>query len=415
MLRYTISKVEKDLVGEVTLFPTKKISNKVLVFRVIKHPSSEQKTLPVKDEVDVMFEKAPKFQKNIDKGEAGAALRHLRSFFNFFKGDWVITGSNKAKSSPIKKVVSLLQKQGVSISFIERDGWPPFKLIGKNFRGDTILRVDSSISSQLVAAALILPPTLSDSVIHRMKENIVSSSYIELTLRALQYLGINSGWKINETLIETRFKDGSELTLESDWSTASYWYEVAALSKKCNISIHGVNVESSQCDIVTKEIFYQFGVKTTFINDGVMLTKCKRTIKNFEYDFSNSPELVPTFAVLCVMLKVPFRMFGVGSLRLKYNDRLKSLQSELLKLGAVITIETLNDNEILCFNGKTKHSSLKHINISTFDDHRIAMAFAPIAITGLPVDIENPMVTSNSYPSFWDDFRKVGFSVDQNL
>ncbi len=415
MLRYTISKADKDLMGEVTLFPTKKISNKVLVFRVIRHSTSEQKALPIKDEVEVMFEKVPKFQKNIDSGEAGAALRHLRSFFNFFKGDWVITGSDKARSNPIKKVVSLLRKQGVNISFIERDGWPPFKLIGKNFKGNTILRVDSSISSQLVAAALILPPSLSDSVIHEMKENIVSSSYIDLTLRALRYLGINSGWDISETLIETRFKDGSELTLESDWSTASYWYEVAALSNKCNITIHGVNVESSQCDIVTKELFYQFGVKTSFTNDGVVLTKCKRTIKSFEYDFSNSPELVPTFAVVCVMLKVPFRIAGVGSLRLKPNDRIVSLQKELSKLGAVITTETVDDNEILCFNGKSKSSSLKHIHISTFEDHRIAMAFAPIAVTGLPVIIENPMITSKSYPSFWDDFKKVGFSVDQSL
>ncbi len=415
MLRYIISKADKDLTGEVTLFPTKKISNKVLVFRVIKHPSGDQKTLPIKDEVEVMFEKAPKFQKNIDKGEAGAALRHLRSFFNFFKGDWVITGSDKARSNPIKKVVSLLQKQGVSISFNERDGWPPFKLIGKNFKGNTILRVDSSISSQLVAVALILPPTLPDSVIHEMKENIVSSSYIDLTLRALRYLGINSGWDINETLIETRFKDGSELTLESDWSTASYWYEVAALSNKCNITIHGVNVESSQCDIVTKELFYQFGVKTSFVNDGVTLTKCKRTVKNFEYDFSNSPELVPTFAVVCVMLKVPFRIAGVNSLRLKPNDRIVSLQKELSKLGATITTEIVDGNEVLCFNGKTKSSSLKHLSISTFDDHRIAMAFAPIAVTGLPIIIENPMITSKSYPSFWDDFKKVGFSVDQSL
>ncbi|RPH28638.1 MAG: hypothetical protein EHM93_18590 [Bacteroidales bacterium] len=413
MLRYTISKANNDLLGEVSLFPAKKISNKVLVFRVIKHSSSDQ-NLPEQEEVEVMFENVPRFRKTIDKGEAGAALRHLRSFFHFFKGEWMITGTDKANGRPIESVVKILQKQGVSISFADRAGMPPFKLIGKGFKGNTVVRVDSNISSKLVSASLILSPNLPNATILEMKDNIIGSSYIELTLKALQYLGINSGWKKSETLIESEFKDGSELTLEADWSAASYWYEIAALSNKCSITLHGLNVDSSQCDIVTKELFYQFGVKTTFIKDGVLLTRCKRTIKRFEYDFSNNPDLVPTFAVLCVILKIPFRMYGVNYLRMKCNDRIQSLQTELHKLGADLTVEVQDDNEILCFNGKVRKVSKKLISISTFDDHRMVMAFAPIAITGIPVVIENPNLVSKSYPSYWDDFKKVGFSVDQD-
>ncbi len=415
MLRYIISKADKDLIGEVSLYPAKSISNKVLIFRVIKQSSEEQKLLPAKEEAEIIYKDVPSIKRSIGKGDAAKALRHLRAFFHFFKGDWVITGSDKAKGHPIKTIIKLLQKQGISIDFIERDGLPPFKLIGKNFRGNNVLRVDSSISSQVVGVALILSPSLPDALIHEMKENIINSSYIDLTLKALQYLGINSGWEISETLIETKFKDGSELTLEADWSAASYWYEIAALSSKCNITIHGLNVESAQTDIVVKELFYQFGVKTTFIQDGVLLTKGKRTIKNFEYDFTNNPDLVPTFAVMCVVLKIPFRIRGLNELTIKCSDRVKSLQTELLKLGASLTSEVQDDNCVLCFNGKIKKDKGKSINISTFEDHRMVMAFAPIAITGIPVIIENPKLTSKSYPSYWDDYKKMGFTVDQEI
>lgn len=411
MLRCTITKADKDLKGEITLFPAKRISNKVLVFRVLKHSSVDQKGLPDKEEVEVMFENVPKFKKSIHKGETGAALRHLRSFFHFFKAEWMITGTDKAKDHPIESIVNILKKQGVSISFVERAGFPPFKLIGRGFKGNSVLRVDSSISSTQVTVSLILSPNLPNSVILEMKDNIINSSYIELTLKALQYLGINSGWKKSETLIESRFKDGSELTVEADWSAASYWYEMAALSKKCNITIHGLNVDSSQSDIAVKELFYQFGVQTTFVQDGVMLTKRKRTIKRFEYDFSNNPDLVPTFAVLCVVLKIPFRMSGLNELDIKCNDRIKSLQTELLKLGAKLTSESQDGGCILCFDGKVKKVSSNAINIATFEDHRMVMAFAPIAITGIPIIIENPSLASKSYPSYWDDFKKVGFSV----
>lgn len=412
MFRYTISKADKDLLGEVTLFPVKSISNKSLVFKVLKHSSLDQKSVPEKEDVEMIFENAPKFKKSIDKGETGAALRHLRSFFNFFKGEWMITGTDKAKDHPIESVVNILKKQGINISFVERAGMPPFKLIGKGFKGNTILRVDSNISSKVISASLILSPSLPNSMVLEMKDRITSSSYIELTLKALQYLGINSGWNKDETLIESEFKDGSELTVEADWCAASYWYEIAALSKKCNISIHGLNLDSTQCDIILKELFYQFGVKTTFIQDGIHLTKCKKSVKFFEYDFTNNPDLVPTFAVTCVMLKIPFRMMGVKDLHLKYNDRIKSLQSELLKFGAKLTIQVNDDQEILCFDGKVKLPT-KPVVISTFDDHRMVMAFAPVAVTGIPITIENPKLASKSYPSFWDDFKKTGFTVDQ--
>jgi 3-phosphoshikimate 1-carboxyvinyltransferase len=413
MFRYKISKVDKNLVGEVILFPVKSISSKVLAFKVLKHSSNDPKSLTEGDLGDLIFDNETEIKKKLAKGDAGKAVRHLRSFFHFFKGEWLITGSDKAKDHPIKTVVKLLQKQGVDIDFIERDGLPPFKLMGKGFRGTTILRVDSSISSKVISASLILAPSLPNVQVLEMKDKIINSSYIELTLKVLQFLGINAGWEMNEILVESEFKDGSELSIEADWSAASYWYEIAALSDKCSLVIHGLNLESTQFDSVIKELFEQFGVKTTFIKDGVSLTKGKRNVKFFEYDFTNNPDLVPTFAVLCVMLKIPFRMMGVKDLHLKCNDRIKSLQSELLKFGAVLINEEKDDLETLSFNGKIKKFSNKKIEICTFDDHRMAMAFAPIAVTGFPIIIENPKITSKSYPSYWDDFKKTGFTVEQ--
>lgn len=413
MLKYIVSKVDKDLEGEITLSPVKSISNKVLIFRVIKHSNSEQKNLPEKEDAEIIFDNVPKIKKTIEESDARKALRHLRSFFNFFKGEWIITSSDKTKDHPLEKIVKLLQKQGINISFIEREGLPPFKLIGKGFKGNTILKVDSSISRKTISASLILSSNIPNSVILEMKDIITNSSYIELTLKALQYLGINSGWNMSELLIESKFKDGSEISVEADWSAASYWYEIAALSKKCHFTIKGINVDSVQCDSVVKELFEQFGVKTSYIQDGIVLTKGKKVLKFFEYDFTNNPDIVPTFAVLCVMLKIPFRMKGVKGLHLKYNDRIKSLQSELLKFGANLTVDANDDQEALCFDGKIKKISSKPIEISTFDDHRMVMAFAPIAVMGIPVIVENPKITSKSYPSFWDDFKKTGFSAEQ--
>jgi len=413
MLKYTISKADKDLVGEITLSPAKSISSKILVFKALRHSSSDQKIPAVQDEVEIMFEKVPKMKKSLEKGDPGKALRHLRSFFHFFKGDWIITGSDKAKEKPIEKIVKILQKQGVNISFIERAGSPPFKLIGKNFKGNAIVRVDSSISSQVITASLILSPNLPNDMVQEMKDRIMNSSYIELTLKALQYLGINTEWKKSEVLIESEFKDGSQLSIEADWSAASYWYEIAAFSNKCDLTIKGLNVDSAQYDSIVKELYAQFGVKTSYIHNGVKLSKKRVKLKSFEYDFTNNLDLVPTIAVTCVMLKIPFKMKGVRELHGKYNDRINSLQSELKKFGANITIDKENDQETMCFDGKIKKYSSKKIEITTFEDHRMAMAFAPIALTGVPITIENPKLTSKSYPSYWDDFKKTGFLVDQ--
>lgn len=413
MLKYSILKVDQNLVGEIALSPTKSINKRVLVFRVIKQTGSEQKSLPVQEELKKITAKIPAAKSSLVKGDPGKALRHLRAFFNFFKGDWIISGSGETKNRPIEAIVKILQKEGVNIRFAERMGPPPFKLTGINFKGNTILRVDSSVSSTVINATLMLSPNLPNSMVQEMKDKILTSSYIELTLKALQFLGVNYEWNISETLVESEFKDGSEMAVEADWTAASYWYEIAALSTKSSLTINGLTEDSVQYDSIVKELFEPFGVKTSFSQQGMVLTKGKCKVKSFEFDFSNNLDLVPTFAVTCVMLKIPFRFKGIKDLHLKYNDRIKSLQSELKKFGATITIEASDDNEILCFDGKIKKTATKPIEISTFEDHRMAMAFAPIAITGIPVIIENPKLASTSYPSFWDDFKKTGFTVEQ--
>ena len=414
MFKYTISKADKELFGDVTLSPSIKTSSKVLVFRVLKKLGTEQKFTPDKEETDLIFGNIPNKRKSLEKGDPGKALRHLRSFFNFFKGEWIIATSKISKEKPIELIVNILQKEGINISFIERPSSTPFKLTGKGFKGNTILRVDSSISSQVIKTSLLLSPTLPYSIIAEMKDRILNSPYIELTLKALQLLGIHSEWKREEVLIESEFKDGSELAIEADWCSASYLYELAALSKKCDITIKGLNIDSIQNDSIVKELFVQLGVKTSVTSSGIRIVKEKNTTKLFDYDFTNNLNLVPTIAVTCVILKIPFKLRGVEGLHTMYGDRIKSLQSELLKLGAKISLEKVNDQETLYFNGKVDKSIGKKINISTFEDHRMVMAFAPIAITGIQVTIENPKLTSISYTSYWEDLKKLRFVIDQN-
>lgn len=413
MIKYHISKGDKSLSGDICLPFTKSISCRILSFRALRSSKNEIKVLPHAEEVKTIDDTIA-LKTNAQNHEFRQAIRYIRAFFNYFKGEWVISGIEKSSNRPVETTIKKLNKQGVNVRFEERQGYPPLKVVGKNLKG-YFNRVEGIVSSEIINASLYLNPTIHNSLVTELKDQVLKASYIEMSLKALHLLGVNTEWKDNEVLIEHTLKDNSDMTIEADWSAASYWYEVAAFSDNVDLSIQGLNSESLQNDSVIRELFENFGVKTHVSSHGIRLTKIRRKIKSFEYDFSHNPDIVQTMAVTCVVLKIPFRMKGINSLRMKYTDRIKTLQSELSKLGATLTVEMEDENEVLCFNGKVSKRITRPINISTYEDHRIVMAFSPIAVTGIPVVVENPMLTSKSYPAFWDDLKKTGFTINQEL
>jgi len=413
MITYTLSKVDRNLKGEITLSPSKTINNRALVFRVLKHSGIDQKSLAEQEEARVLDAQLLKEGIKKNKGVSAKAIRHIRSFFNYFGGEWVLSCSDVIKGELIERIVKVLQKQGLQVSYEERRGVPPFKLIGRGLQG-SIIRVDGQISSKHIQASLILSPKLPGSMILELKDAIIKSSYIEMTLKALQYLGVNTDWDSNEILIEHEFKDGSEITLEADWCSATYWFQMVALSKKADITIKGLSEESTQYDSEARRLFEAFGVKAETVANGIRLMKQGRLAKNFDFDFANNPDLVPSVAVTAAALKVPFRLRNVSAIRQKDSDRVESLSSELKKIGATLRVEKEGDIENLCFDGKLLPVDSKAtIGINTHNDHRIAMAFAPLMMLGYQVIIDNPRVTSKSYAAFWDDLKRLGVEIEQ--
>lgn len=411
MLTYTITKKGTSLSGDITLSPSKSISSRNLVIEAIKNAKFNIDAVTEKDADKIIDKLLRKGKVALDEGDPAKAIRFLGAFILYFGGEWIVTGSKEMKKRPIADVIDFLNKKGHNIKYLEREGFPPLKIIGKALHG-RISRVDASICSQFISTSLLISQTLSRDEVIDLKNWIVESPYISQTIRLLNYLGVNSGWNKGEMLIEYELHDGSEFVVEGDWLSASYWYQVAALSKKAELRISGLDFESVQGDAIIKEIFEPIGIKSTPIDNGVLLKSIKRKIKTFEYDFTNSPDLIPTLVVTCVGLCIPFRFQGVQSLRLKDVDRIMVLQSQMLKLGAKLKVEKRGDLETIIFDGKTKFKEHSTIELNSFSDHRMLMSLAPLSALGLKIIIDDPRVVSRSYPGYWEDFKKVGFNVE---
>jgi 3-phosphoshikimate 1-carboxyvinyltransferase len=410
MLTFTISKQDKILSGEITLCPSKSISNRDIVIRALRNAKHEVKPLPEKDTNKIFDELLRDGKIPLDKGEPAKAIRFLRAFLSYFKGEWIITGSAEMRKRPVGDVIEILQSEGINIKFIEREGYPPLKIIGKGMRG-SITRVDAIICSQFINAALLIASTVPTDDVIDLKNRIISSPYIDQTLRLLRYLGVNNYWNREEVLIEHELHTESDMTIEVDWLSASYWYELAALADKAEFKINGLNPDSVQCNAIVKELFEPLGVKTESTGLGVIITKTARKLSSFEYNFSNSPQLVPTMVATCVALNIPFTFQGMEVVRSKDPDRIMALQSQLGKLGAKLNVIKKGEFESLTFDGKANIPN-DFIEFSVYNDHRVSMSLVPLSIMGCKVRVDNPRVVSKSYPTYWNDFKKAGFKIE---
>lgn len=395
---------------------SKSMSNRALVINALSGGKSSPENLSDCDDTQVVIDAFRDMPRVIDVKASGTAMRFLTAYLAVCGGEHVITGTARMKNRPIGPLVDALRYLGADVEYVGREGFPPLRIKGKPLKGGC-LEMPGNVSSQYISALLMIGPVLKNGLELKLTGTLASRSYIDLTLCTMQQFGAEAEWSDIDTLtVKPTPYQPHEYYIESDWSAASYWYEILALSghRDNTFVLKGLTDGSKQGDSVARYLFSLLSVKTVVENgdhphtDGMRITRHVRTLPKLEYDFINSPDLAQTFVVCCAVLDIPFLFTGLSSLQIKETNRIEALKTELRKLGYVI--KDLNGSALF-WDGEKCEPSLEPID--TYDDHRMAMAFAPAAIKFPGLRINHPEVVSKSYPHFWDDLRHAGFQIKE--
>ena len=344
----------------------------------------------------------------IDINHAGTAMRFLTSYFSQLEGrEVILTGSERMQQRPIKILVDALRSLGASIEYEKKQGYPPLRIKGKKLDGGTI-SLPASISSQYISSLIMLGAVLKAGIELNLKGTITSMPYINMTLDLLKRLGIKTEFKGHRILVKNISKSKNTIqVVESDWSSASYFFSIAALSDKAKIYLSNYKSNSLQGDSILRIIYKQLGVNSYFKGNNLILEKENiSSPKRIKWDLSNAPDIAQTIAVSCYGLGVACDLEGLHTLKIKETDRLVALDAELSKLGAKISVTNKS------LHLASDQDFQKGITISTYNDHRMAMAFAPLALK-IPLSVKKAEVVSKSYPSFWEDLNSLNFKIDK--
>ena len=400
----------------INLPASKSISNRALIINALAGGMARLDNLSDCDDTSVMLHALRDLPEVIDVKAAGTAMRFLTAYLSITEGTHVVTGSERMKHRPIGVLVEALRYLGAEIDYLGEEGYPPLRITGRSLEGGRI-DMPGNVSSQYVSALMMAAPAMRKGLELRLTGEIASRPYIDLTLWVMGEFGADAEWSDIDTItVKPKAYARQEYQIENDWSGSSYWYELLALcdDDESKICLTGLMDGSRQGDSVVRYVFSLLGVKTSFQGHGqdipttVGLSRHLRTIPRLDYDFVNSPDLAQTLAAGCCGMNIPFHFKGLGSLRIKETDRIEALKTELRKLGYVL--ESRNDAELI-WNGERCEASMAPID--TYEDHRMAMAFAPLAMVFPGLRIKDPQVVSKSYPHFWADLRHAGFIITE--
>ena len=392
--------------SEITITGSKSESNRLLLLQAL-YPEINIENLSNSDDSQLMQKALQSFENIIDIHHAGTAMRFLTAFFAIQESREVkLTGSDRMQERPIKILVKALQQLGADISYVNKQGFPPLKIKGKPLTKNKVT-LDANVSSQYISALLLIAPKLKNGLELTLKGKITSIPYIKMTLSLLNDIGVATSFKNNIIKVNQQSAINNQQSLiESDWSSASYFYSIVALSEiGTEIILSSYKKNSLQGDSVVTKIYKEFGVKTVFNKDTITLTKidnCQLSTVNCQ--LNNSPDIAQTIAVTCFALGIECFLSGLHTLKIKETDRLLALKTEIEKLGGQIKI---SESSLQLFASKTIK---ENVTISTYKDHRMAMAFAPLALK-VSIVIEEASVVSKSYPDFWSDLKTLGFKM----
>lgn len=416
MKQYKLTAPEK-LAQTICLPASKSISNRALVIYALSGGKNLPQNLSDCDDTDVIIKALRDMPEEINIKAAGTAMRFMTAYLSVTKGTHVLTGTERMKHRPIGILVDAMKALGADIKYVETAGYPPLRITGKTLKGG-LLAIPGNVSSQYISALLMIGPMLKNGLTLQLTGDIISRPYIDLTLWTMREFGAEAEWTSADTItVNPKAYQNREYFIENDWTGASYWYEMLALCKgrDSEIKLTGLMDGSKQGDSVTRYLFSLLGIKTTFetkkegIPQTITLTQNGRCVPRLEYDFVNSPDLAQTFVVTCAAKNIPFHFKGLSTLKIKETDRIEAMKREMRKLGYVL--HDANDSE-LYWNGERCEPSLE-LGIDTYEDHRMALAFAPYALTTEGLIINNPQVVTKSYPHFWDDLKNVGFKIEE--
>lgn len=418
MTQYKIIAPER-LKATVALPASKSISNRALIIYALGGGHVMPQNLSDCDDTKVIINAIRYMPEVIDIKAAGTAMRFMTAYLSVMRGEHVLTGTERMKKRPIRILVDALRSLGANINYEGEEGYPPLRIAGTKIEGGTI-EMAGNVSSQYISAVLMIGPMLEKGLELKLTGDIISRPYIDLTLYMMNESGADAEWTSADTILvkPQPYKTG-EYLIENDWSGASYWYEMMALKNDhaAELQLTGLKDGSKQGDSVARYIFSMLGVKTVFESktsrkpQTVTIKANGRCLPRLEYDFVNSPDLAQTFVVTCAAKGVRFHFKGLATLKIKETDRIEALKTEMRKLGYVI--ESRNDSELI-WNGETCEPNME-AGIDTYEDHRMALAFAPYALKSGEIIINNPNVVTKSYPHFWSSLKAAGFIIEERV
>ena len=408
MKQITITSPRKIQVS-VSLPASKSICNRALIINALTQDCLPLKNLSDCDDTQVMQTALSALQPVIDIKAAGTAMRFLSAFLAVSEGTHIITGTQRMQQRPIGILVNALRSLGADITYIGKEGFPPLRITGKNLPNKEVT-LSGSVSSQYISALLMIGPTLTNGLTLTLTDEIISRPYIDLTLKLMSDFGAKVKWINDHQLkVEPHPYCPTAYTIENDWSAASYWYEICALSDDAIIQLPGLFPNSPQGDSIVAELFSVLGVESRIEKQVLTLHKTAKKANRLEYNFINQPDLAQTFVVTCALLNIPFHFNGLQSLKIKETDRITALIKEMKKLGYVLT-ETNGCS--LSWNGERCTPDVNPC-ITTYEDHRMAMAFAPACFIYKNLQVNDPDVVNKSYPQYWQHLINAGFHIKE--
>lgn len=413
-MTFTLSKPNRSIRGIIRLDGSKSISNRALIIRALCNTPFEIDLLSTSKDTITLQALLASDEEIRDAGAAGTTFRFMTAYLSMQKGTQILTGSERMKQRPIGVLVDALRQLGAKIDYLENEGYPPLKIHAPEPVNNNRLAISANVSSQYISALLMIGPTLPDGIELELATNVVSRPYIEMTLNLMAHFGIEHEWKENIIRVAPQAYKAKPYKVEADWSAASYYYALAAFADDLDLQLDGIWEDSVQGDSVLSKMMNAFGVQSTFNETGVHLNKSRAPMQSeFEWDFIRCPDIAQTLAVVCAGLGVKGSFTGLETLRIKETDRIDALHNELEKVAAYFELDEEKSiekgQEYFSTNGQ---AVISNPTFETYEDHRMAMAFAPLAMLG-HIKIEEPMVVVKSYPKFYEDFEKLGFLVQR--
>ena len=401
---FLISHTSKSINADLTLPPSKSISNRALIIQALCQSKPKLFKLSQSSDTLSLVKALQTTSKTIDIGDAGTSIRFLTAYLSQQKGNFILTGSDRMKERPIGHLVEALNSIGADINYLEKDGFPPLAINGKALEGGKV-DIYTSVSSQFVSALLLIAPTLKKGLSLSLKGELLSKPYIKMTLDIMRYFGIQSTWTNNTIHIEPQNYSSRDLKVESDWSALAFILQAMSIAKSAQVSITGLSKDSWQGDSYVLSLFEKFGLQHEFKDNKLYLKKFNKDLNSdYNVNLIDTPDLAQAYCCTLSALSKSAKIYGLNNLKLKESHRLKALNIELNKIGQH---SRYSDDTIQL------ESCVLHAPTESFDshnDHRMAMCLAPFALL-FDIKIKNIEVVNKSYPSYWEDLKKMGFTI----